>query len=111
MGDRNSELSLEIVDGELSIRIGVSALCFAAVHAPYFDKAWARDESGGKYPVVLDEDAFAKAILSQLTRELGEDGLTLVHQMIDRAAEFAYENGARGISVPGDDDYPQDGLR
>lgn len=104
MGNRNTELSVEIVDGELSIRIGVSILCFATINGAYFETLV--DEAEVKYPVITDDDAFAAAILHELRREQNEAGETLVHQMLDKAAEMATEQGAAGISFPGDDDYP-----
>jgi hypothetical protein len=90
-------LSVEIDNAVLKISIGVSVLCFAATLGPYFDRIVA--EAGGAEIRITDENSFAAAILHELRREK-EDGTTLVHRMLDEAAERAVEDGAEGIELP-----------
>lgn len=93
---RPAGLHVDIIKGRLVISIGISALCFAATRGPYFDDICARTSQD---IIVTDQDAFAKEILRELRRE-EEDGTTLVHLMLDKAAERAVENGAEGIEIP-----------
>lgn len=100
--NRQQSLSVMIEKGRLVISIGVSTLCFAATRGPYFDGLVA---DRGKEPTITDEDAFAKAIMSELRCE-AEDGTTLVHLMLDEAAKEAIEAGCDGIEIP--DAVPED---
>lgn len=93
---REQGLSVAIDGDRLVISIGISALCFAATRGPYFDAIYGDTE---QEPVITDEDAFAKAIVTELRCE-EEDGTTLVHRMFDKAAERAVESGCEGIEIP-----------
>ena len=90
-------LEVKLSDGKLIIEIDVPTLCFAATHGPYFDDIVAAAD--GAEIRITNEQEFAKAILSELRQE-EEDGTTLVHIMLDKAAEQAVENGAEGIELP-----------
>jgi hypothetical protein len=82
-------LEVEIRGGELSITIGLGTLCYAVQQCP----SWGSRLADFK---VTDEEAFAQAVLHQLTRE-DEIGTTAVHKMLDAAAEEAIEQGAEGV--------------
>lgn len=94
--NRQQGLSIEIADGRLCISIGVSALCHAATSGPYFDSICAESD---QEITITDEDVFAKEIVRELHQE-EENGTTLVHLMLDKAAERAVESGAEGIEIP-----------
>jgi hypothetical protein len=75
---------------EIVIRIPLAALPNAA------SVAW--DDAYGEHDIaVVDLEAFAKDFVLELVRE-EEDGTTLVHLMLDKAAVKAAENGAFGLS-------------
>lgn len=82
-------LGVKIVDGKLTIEIGVSALCHAVTHSPYL----AQFDGGFE---ISDEEALVEAICLTLLDEK-EDGSTLVYRMFDKAAENAIEDGCDGI--------------
>jgi hypothetical protein len=86
----DSQLDVKIIDGKLVIEIGTSLLCHAIQFGDYFTQF---DEL-----TITDEAQFVKAIRQELLSE-SEDGTTLVHQLFDKAAENAYENGCEGIEV------------
>lgn len=90
-------LNVEMRDGKLVIEIDIPTLCFAVAHGPAFDSIVAA--ANGKECEITDERAFAEAILNEL-REEEEDGTTLVHEMLDKAAILAVEWGAEGIEIP-----------
>lgn len=52
---------------------------------------------------VCDEDAVVHDIATELKRELGEDGTTLVHTILDSAFQNAFENGSEGFQEGRDD--------
>jgi hypothetical protein len=83
----------QIIDGHLVIKLDLKTLCFAAVRGPYFENEECKE------PKVTDEKVFAEAIVHELNAE-AEDGTTLVHRMLDQAAENAVEQGAEGIELP-----------
>ena len=87
----------QIVDGHLVIKISVNNLCFAAVRGPYFENAECVE------PKITDEAKFANAILDAINEE-SENGTTLLHKMLDQAAENAVEYGCEGIQMPDDDE-------
>lgn len=53
----------------------------------------------GAEVVITDRAKFVQAMIEELKSE-EEDGTTLVHVMLDKAAERAVENGAEGIELP-----------
>lgn len=83
--------TVEIKDGKLVITIGIEALVFGVTHGAYFDNL-----PEGEAPEVTDAALFAQAICDALTEE-EEDGSTLVHRMLDKAAENAIEDGCDGV--------------
>ncbi len=102
-GDRNQPLLVEIVDGELVIRIGIDTLIFAARTGDDWDERF----------VIVDADVFAEDIRHELEREQ-EDGTTPVHMLIDAAVEQAIDQGSLGIDEAGRGEeivYDRDGPR
>ena len=96
-------LSIALDGDEVVIRVGISALAFAAIHAKQlvtFDS----EENDFRYPQIIDEARFAQDVVRRLKSE-EEDGTTVVHRMLDDAFLVAVENGAEGILMPGDDEY------
>lgn len=91
-------LDVSVVDGVLTISIGVGLLAFA-VQAASDVSEWPEDFK------IVDPETFAKGIANALLAE-EEDGTTPVHRMLDAAAVEALEQGADGC-VEGD---PNDGL-
>lgn len=86
-----SHPEVKILGGDLVISLPVDALIFGATHGRYFDNF-----PDGEAPVVSDPLLFAQAICEELMAE-EEDGSTLVHLMLDKAAENAFENGCDGV--------------
>ncbi len=83
-------LDVKIVDGMLAIRGGIKTLAFAVT-------------AGEKGFRVTEALVAADDILRELRREQ-EDGTTVVHEMLDRAALAAWENGGEGFSGVDEDD-------
>jgi len=93
---RDQHVNVELLEGRLVISIGIDTLATAVRWMPSIDDAF--DEVEGKYieTEITDADKLAEAIAEQIDDE-EEDGTTLVHRMIDKAALRAIENGAEGI--------------
>lgn len=93
-------LEVKIERDRLVISIGVKCLAFAIEWAPGLEKY---DEKTGDFlgPKITDPLVFAKEIERQLSQE-EEDGTTMVHRMIDKAAAEALEQGAEGVALPGE---------
>lgn len=87
-GDRNQQLEVKNEDGVLNISIGVDLLVHAITQGSDF---WPEDEL-----TVTDADVFASEIARELESEQ-EDGTTIVHLMLDKAAENALNNGCEGV--------------
>lgn len=87
------------IEGEvLMISVGINRLANAIELAP--DLATYDQEIGEfRYPKIIDSKMFAREVAIALERE-SEDGTTLVHAMLDRAACDAIENGAEGVEIP-----------
>jgi len=93
----DTPLTVEIVDGLLTIRIGVATLVHVVQHDPKLEHY---DEAEGEFysPEVTSASVFAQEVLRQLLDE-EEDGSTLVHRMIDKAVENAIDCRAEGIET------------
>jgi hypothetical protein len=93
-------LSVKVINGVLSITIGIATLATAARFGGDLE---AFDEVTGDVlePTITNEVVFAKAVARALNDE-EEDGTTPVHLMLDAAIVSAVENGAEGI-ITGDD--------
>lgn len=79
---------------EIVIRVPFDAIPDAAKVA--FDEEWGEGEHG---IAVVDPAVFAGELVRALNDE-GEDGTTLVHQMLDKACVNAAEDGAEGLTDP-----------
>lgn len=100
MSETDAPLKVAVVDGELVIRVTVSLLAHAVKHDPELQ---IYDDDLGEFfgPEVTDEVKWATEICRALCSE-DEDGTTLVHQMLDKAAIEAFEMGAEGIDTADD---------
>lgn len=83
MQENNDLVSVSINDNKLIITVGVEAL----------DTILFRPCSQWQ---ITDINTFAKDLVTELTSE-DEEGTTLVHQMLDTAANNAFENGSAGM--------------
>lgn len=80
---------------EIVIRIPVAALPGAAQVA--WDEQYGFEQHSLR---VCDVAAFAKEFVRELNSE-AEDGTTLIHIVLDKAAVNAAENGAEGLEEAG----------
>lgn len=102
-GDRNQALTIEIVEGELVIRIGVDTLMIAVQGADDWD-----DET----MTIVDPDTFAAEIANALQNNEQEDGTTDVHLAIDKAAMHVVEYGTEAVRFADEEiSYDRDGPR
>jgi hypothetical protein len=92
-GDRNQVLTIEIVDGELIIRIGVDALMTAVRGGDEWDDDTMK---------IVDPDTFAAEIAHALEHNEQEDGTTDVHLAIDKAAMHVAEYGTEAVQFTED---------
>lgn len=79
-------LKVSIEDDQLVARISVDVLAYAALHS---DMAY---EEGERCVTIPDIRNFADVVCSELQREVGEDGSTLLTLAIDKAFEKAFEH-------------------
>jgi hypothetical protein len=100
---KQSPLEIKIENEQLIISIGIETLGFAVTHSDLFGL----DER--TMPTITDAAEFAKAILHELAEE-DDEGTTMVHEMLDKAAEDATEPGAEGIVFP-DETYEEGTFR
>ncbi len=85
---RDQQLNIQIVDGVLSISIGLDIL----QHSLDYGLA---DTFG---PCRIDDpETFFLEFVDYLKSE-EEDGTTAIHKMLDKVAATAFENGAEGLS-------------
>jgi hypothetical protein len=91
----DTPLHVEVRNGVLTIEIGVDALAFAALRAPF---AWDMAGHGVDDPnphdrfAIVDAGGFAVDVIRALTAE--EDGSTLLTDLLDAACKDAVEDGA-----------------
>lgn len=85
----NDLLDVKVVDGKLTITMGVDALITLVTLGGAFDTF--PDD-----PIVTDKKAFVQSIVDRLLYE-EEDGSTPVHRMLEQAALDAVEDGCEGI--------------
>jgi len=91
MSNESQLLKIKIIDGLLTMSIGVDALKVS------IESGRADMFCDGEF-FITDKDAFYHALISELKSE-EEDGSTLLHLMLDAAALKAYGNGAQGCDV------------
>src|SRR5690606_3462728 len=97
-GDRNTPLTVEVTDGELRIRVGLSTLKHCAEHNPLFRDSRLQ-EIKDVYCKVVDEAALGEDVARELKRER-EDGTTPVHLLLDQAMFDAWEDGSIAFEEP-----------
>lgn len=98
--NRNDPLKCYIENGVLTMRIGVECLAHAVKLNPDLTHY---DEKTGEWlePEITNPDKFAAEVLREVESE-DEEGSTLIHLALDKASMNAIENGAEGITLPGD---------
>jgi hypothetical protein len=84
---RNQQFKCEIVDGKLTISIGLDVLAHALQMSPVIH---------GLH--ITDMDTFSIDFLRELENE-DETGATAIHRALDLAAIDAVENGAEGCEL------------
>ncbi len=94
--DKNKQLTVEVKDGELSITIGVEVLAPALLYGLNYD----RTEDARDFIKITDPNKFAEGVVDALKDEWEEDGVTLVHKMLNSAANLAVENATEAIVFP-----------
>ena len=89
------ELSVAIEGDHLLIRISAKTMAVAVKHMP---RAEIFDEQLQDFfqPEIVDERAFLKEMEMALNHE-SEDGSTLVHRMLDKAAVQVMHVGGEGV--------------
>lgn len=87
-------LKCEIRDGAIDMAIGRNVLVFAAENHPYFYDPDANPD--GPNIKVIDSARFTKDVIIEINRE-GEDGSTLLTDLLDEAIKRAVESGSEGI--------------
>jgi hypothetical protein len=94
---KDKPLTVEIVDGELRISIGIGTLKFSTENSPDTRLNWF-DEDLDDYVgyKVSDEEEFARDVKNALNAE-EEDGTTPLHTVIDNACVTAIEEGSLGM--------------
>jgi hypothetical protein len=86
----NKELTIERINDEIRISIGVKALAFAIENGPDWPSDEYKIDSSDKY------EQFGASILQYLEQE-EEDGTTPIHRLFDAVANEALEQGADGF--------------
>jgi hypothetical protein len=82
-----SNLTCQIEDEDLVIRIGIPLLMHALQEGPDWTDEFR----------VTDPMAFAKAIAFHLQNDEEEDGSTSIHRALDAAATHAIESACEGV--------------
>lgn len=93
---KDRPLTVEVMDDELQIRIGLSVLKMAAERNPLFFDFNQHDYDDEEYVNVTDERTLAVDVARELNREQ-EDGTTPVHLMLAQAVFDAMENGSEAF--------------
>lgn len=108
MMNKHSPLEVKVVDGVLSITIGVDTLSLAATFNQemydYIDIGDSKSIVGpfatGDYYrsfIITDPEVFAKDVRLALLRE-DEMGATLLTKLVDEATKEALEDGSDGVA-------------
>lgn len=82
-------MNIDITNNELIISISTDNLIHAITHSPDY---------GLSSIEITDKSEFLQGILEELLRE-DETGATPVHEMFDKAANLAIENGCEGVKL------------
>jgi len=99
-GEHDSPLTVEVKDGKLMISIGIERLAFCFENSndnmPYDPDVEDEDFYPKRYEVV-DQLEFANDVRGMLMAELGEDGSTLLSNLLDKACLDAVYDGSLGV--------------
>lgn len=93
MKNTDNKLTVDVVDGEIVIRMGIDRLAHSAVTMQTF-----LDDEENPLLTVTDAGLFASDVCRALLDE-EEDGTTLVDIMFDDAIKAAVEDGAEGCDL------------
>jgi hypothetical protein len=96
MSDSDTPLTVEIIDDQLVIRIGIGRLAYCAEHCERFYD-YEQHPNGPPYLKVNDVLEFAKEIKAALCSER-EDGSGPLGDLLDDATEKAEDDGAVSFS-------------
>lgn len=88
----DKELTVERIDDEIRISIGLATLAYAIENGPNWYEEYSIDP--GFYKDYME---FGKSIVQYLEHE-EEDGSTPVHRLFDSVAEEALNQGAEGFN-------------
>ncbi len=86
MNHKDCPLKVEVHDGELVIRIGISTLAYAQ----HF-RQWDAMPDGGAVYAVTDEAEFAKDVVNAMQHE---DGSTPIGDFLDKMSDAAADDGS-----------------
>lgn len=85
----NKQLTIKIINDELTISIGTNLVQHACVVG----------RSIGMEDIkITNENQFLESLVNQLNRE-EEDGSTLIHEMLDKAVSQMLEDGELGVDL------------
>jgi hypothetical protein len=90
-----ANINIEIVDGRLIVSASVGTMIQAFKWCSNYMTQFDENE------YMIDGKVFAQEIMGELLAE-DEDGSTLIHEMFDKAAERAIENGCKGVKFAED---------
>lgn len=85
--NENNFLEIDVVNDKLTISIGVPLLLHAIIHSPNY---------GLSNIKITDQSEFLREFISELLNE-DESGANIIHEMFDKAANNAIENGCNGV--------------
>ena len=90
---RDKQLTVEIIDGVLTISVGVETLAKCVkIDGDFID-------GSDEFAQITDVDLFASEIAKEIEQEDAYDNV-LLHVMFDKAAENITENGTESIIFP-----------
>jgi len=90
--NENRRLTIEVVEDELRISIGISTLAFATENYPDELGLW----KDGTHLRVTDKQQWAKDVSGALEHD-EHDGTTPVHLLLDEAMRKAAEDGSDAV--------------
>jgi hypothetical protein len=95
---RQQQLRVNVDAGKLTISIGIETLA----NVIKFDSGLDHYDGGLDehfFTKVTNAEVFAREVADALEDEESDDGTTLIHRMLDKAALQAIENGAEGVQT------------
>ena len=90
---KNAPLRCEIIDGELSVRVGVETFAFATKLGLTSEGKWPKDIGA-----ITCAEGFAKEAIDAMEEER-EDGSTHLTDLFDWAALYAIEHGSQYVNL------------